>query len=191
MNAIRALLDQIIEINDVEWAYISRLLRERKIKAKTELVSAGKISSEMFVVQSGLLRVYHLLDGKEVTTYFACDNQFISTYASFVTRTPSFEVLEAVEDSVVYSITHDALNELYRFDAKFEKLGKYIAEQNYLCIHERTLLMQTKSAKEKYLHFIESTDAKIRKNVPQHFIASFLGITPETLSRIRKELINS
>jgi CRP-like cAMP-binding protein len=90
--------------------------------------------------------------------------------------------------SVVYTLSFQNLTELYNESSKFEKLGRILAEKNYLCVLDRTLTMQTKTAKEKYLDFLDNYDPKIVQRVPQHQIASFLGIAPESLSRIRKEL---
>ena len=132
-----------------------------------------------------------MLEGKEINTYFACDNQFISSFSSFINRTPSFEILETIEDSVVLELSYNALTKLYLESRKFEKLGRILAEKNYLCILDRTFLMQTKTAKEKYLDFIKTNDKKILQKVPQHQIASFLGIAPESLSRVRREISTS
>lgn len=76
-------------------------------------------------------------------------------------------------------------------NSNFEKIGKILEEQNYLCILERMIYLQTKAAKEKYLYFINKYDKKIVQRVPQLHIASYLGITPETLSRVRKEIFIS
>jgi CRP-like cAMP-binding protein len=135
-----------------------------------------------------LLRTYHIQNGIEINTYFACDRQFISAFSSFISQTASFEFLETIEDSTVYELSYHSLDSLYKESSKFEKLGRILAERNYLCVLDRTLTMQTKTAKEKYLDFIKNYDKKIIQRVPQYQIASFLGIAPESLSRVRKEI---
>lgn len=142
----------------------------------------------IYFIESGLLRTYYLLEGREITTYFACDGQFISSYSSFITQTASFETLEAIEDSIVYELSYQSMTELYEKSSKFEKIGRILAEKNYLCVLDRTRSMQTKTAKQKYLDFIKNNDKKIVQRVPQHQIASFLGVAPESLSRVRKEI---
>ncbi|MCF6319252.1 MAG: hypothetical protein L3J83_08250 [Proteobacteria bacterium] len=124
-------------------------------------------------------------------TLGACDKQFISSFSSFITQTASFEILEAIEDSTVYELSYHTLTKLYRESIKFEKLGRILAEKNYLCVLDRAFTMQTKTAKQKYLDFIKTYDKKIIQRVPQHQIASFLGIAPESLSRVRKEISTS
>lgn len=191
MNQLKILLENLIGLTTQEWGIFKNILVKQTHESKTTLVGKGKTARYLYFIDQGLLRTYHLQNGKEINTYFACDKQFISTFASFITQTPSLEYLEVVEDSTVYALSYQGLTNLYTQSSKFEKLGRLLAEKNYLCILDRTLSMQTKTAKEKYLEFIQNYDKKIIQRIPQHHIASFLGIAPESLSRIRKQLSTS
>lgn len=188
MNELHKILEEVIGLTESEWKSFSLQLKKKEFKAKTLLIKEGSIANNLYFIESGLLRTYHFLDGKEITTYFACDKQFISVFSSFINQTSSFEILETIEDSNVYELSYNTLIELYKKSSNFEKLGRILAEKNYLCALERTLTMQTKTAKKKYLDFIKNYDKKIVHRVPQHQIASFLGIAPESLSRVRKEI---
>ena len=188
MKVFKEILDNMFSMTDSEWQFIQDSIKERTVKPKEKLIKNGQTANSIYLIEEGLLRVYHLLDGKEITTYFSCDGLFISTYSSFITQKPSFEILEAIEESNVYELSYESLTTLYGMDPKFQKIARYMAEQNYLCIFDRTLTMQTKTAKEKYLDFISNNHKKIVQRAPQHQIASFLGIAPESLSRIRKEI---
>lgn len=188
MLEFQKLLEELIGLTQSDWLIFSDHLIKKEFKAKTPIISEGSIAKNLYFIESGLLRTYHLKDGKEINTYFACDKQIIATFSSFISQTPSFETLETVDDSSVYELSYHNLNKLYNTSKKFEKLGRILAEQNYLCVLDRTYTMQTKTAKEKYLDFIKSYDKKIVTRVPQHQIASFLGIAPESLSRVRKEI---
>lgn len=188
MNELHQLLKELLNLTESEWLYFNTKLKRKEFKAKTLMIKEGAVAHYLYFIESGLLRTYHLQAGKEITTYFACDKQFISTYASFISQTASFEILETIEDSVVYALSYHDLTQLYTESRKFEKLGRILAEKNYLCVLDRVFTMQTKTAKQKYLDFIESYDKKIVLSVPQHQIASFLGIAPESLSRVRKEI---
>lgn len=188
MNILKKILEELIGLNESEWLALKTKFNKKEYKSKSFLISEDKIAYNLYYIQSGLLRTFHLQEGKEINTYFACDNQFITSFSSFITQTHSFEYLQTVEDSTVYSISYVELIELYNESSKFEKLGRILAEKNYLCVLDRTLSMQTKNAKEKYLDFIENYDKKIVQRIPQHQIASFLGIAPESLSRVRKEI---
>ncbi|OEJ98914.1 hypothetical protein A8C32_06915 [Flavivirga aquatica] len=188
MNELYIILKELIGLTEIEWQNFKTKLQQKEFKTKSLIIKEGGIAYNLYFIKSGLLRTYHLQNGKEVNTYFACNNQIISAFSSFITQTPSFENLEVIEDSIVYSLSYQALTELYKASSKFEKLGRVLAEKNYLCILDRTITMQTKTAKEKYLDFIKNYNEKIVLRVPQYQIASFLGIAPESLSRIRKEI---
>ena len=188
LENIIKLLNNFIRISDQDSSFFLSKLVEEKIKANTILIMENQKTRKLYFIKNGLLRTYFLSDGKDISTYFACDNQLITSYASFLTQKPSFEYLETIEDSILYSITYENLLEVYRLNTKFEGFGKILAEQNYLCLIERTYYLQAMQAKEKYLYFIEKYDKRIMLNVPQKHIASYLGITPETLSRVRKEI---
>ncbi len=191
MTELYKILKESVGLVKSEIQSLSAKLKKKEYKAKTTIIREGSIAHKLYFIESGLLRTYHLLEGKEISTYFASDNQFISTYSSFISQTPSLEVLETIEDSTVYELSYQSLLELYKESLRFEKLGRILAEKNYLCVLDRTLTMQTKTAKDKYLDFIENYDPKIIQRTPQHMIASFLGITPESLSRIRKQVFIS
>lgn len=191
MEGLKKILDELIDLSSEEWELFIGILKEERFISKATIVKEGIIASKIYFIKSGLLRSYYYEDGKDITTYFACDNQFIGTFSSFITQTPSNEILEAIEASIVYSLSYNDLNNLYKSYPKFEKLGRAWAEKNYLCVLERTTTMQTKTGKQKYLDFIKSYDKKIVQFAPQHQIASFLGVAPESLSRIRKEISTS
>lgn len=191
MEALRILLDGLININNEEWNAFTQTIKEEHFHSKTPIIKEGSIANKIYFIKSGLLRTYYLEDGKEITTYFSCEGQFIGTFKSFISQEPSTEILETIEDSILYSISYKALQNLYKEHPKFERLGRLWAEKNYLCIVERAMAMQTKTGKQKYLDFLKNYHKRIVQYAPQHQIASFLGIAPESLSRIRKEISTS
>jgi CRP-like cAMP-binding protein len=188
MDELKKILKDLIQLTEPEWNILKDKLIRKEFKAKSIIIREGKIADCIYFIDKGLLRTYFLQDGKEVNTYFACDGQFITSYSSFISQTPSYEYLETIENSSVYSISFANMTELYKIASKFEKLGRIMAEKNYLCVIDRTRKMQTLTAKQKYLDFIDSYDKKIVQRVPQHQIASYLGIAPESLSRVRKHI---
>jgi CRP-like cAMP-binding protein len=188
MDELKKILKDLIQLTEPEWNILKDKLIRKEFKAKSIIIREGKIADCIYFIDKGLLRTYFLQDGKEVNTYFACDGQFITSYSSFISQTPSHEYLETIENSSVYSISFATMTELYKISSKFEKLGRILAEKNYLCVIDRTRKMQTLTAEQKYLDFIDSYDKKIVQRVPQHQIASYLGIAPESLSRVRKHI---
>jgi CRP-like cAMP-binding protein len=186
MDELRKILTDLIQLTEPEWDILKDKLIRKEHKAKSIIIGEGIIADCVYFIEKGLLRTYYLQDGKEVNTYFACNGQFITSYSSFISQTPSIEYLETIEKSIVHSISFTTMTELYKIASKFEKLGRILAEKNYLCVIDRTRKMQVMTAKQKYLDFIHSYDKRIVQRVPQHQIASYLGIAPESLSRVRK-----
>lgn len=188
MDSLKNSISSFLQLDAQEWEAFKDALVVECYKEDSILVTEGAIASKIYFVQQGIIRTYFLKEGKEISTYFACDNQFITAYSSFITQKPSFEYLQVLEDCILYSMTAHKLEKLSKEFPKIERLFRIYAEQSYLCILERTILMQSKTAKERYLDFIEKYDKKIVYRVPQNQIASYLGIEPESLSRIRKKL---
>ncbi|MGH1335319.1 MAG: Crp/Fnr family transcriptional regulator [Aureispira sp.] len=191
MEYIKALLKQHLVLSEEEWAIFQTHLVYQEFEAKTLVVKENKTAQNIYFIETGLMRSYYLEEGKEINTYFSCDEGLITIFSSFLRQQPSIEYLEVVEKSKAYSLSYTALYHLYEQFPKFERFGRILAEQNYLCILDRTLLMQTKTAKQRYLDFVENTAPKIIQGLPLYHIASFLGIAPESLSRIRREIVRS
>jgi CRP-like cAMP-binding protein len=191
MEYIRTLLKMHLSISEIEWETFQEHLVYREFEEKELVVREGMVARNIYFIESGLMRSYYLEDGKEINTYFSCDGALITVFSSFIRQTASLEYLEAVGKSKTYSLSYDALYRLYAQFPKFERFGRILAEKNYLCVLDRTTLMQTRTAKQRYLDFIETTDSKIIQGLPLYQIASFLGIAPESLSRIRRELVRS
>lgn len=191
MEYIKDLLTTHLNISEQEWATFQRYLVYKEFNAKSLVVREEMVAQHIYFIDSGLMRSYYLEDGKEINTYFACDGALMTVFSSFLRQQPSLECLEAVENCTTYSLSYEALYQLYEQFPSFERFGRILAEQNYLCILDRTMLMQTKTAKQRYLDFIETSHPKIIQGIPLYQIASFLGIAPESLSRIRREIVRS
>lgn len=159
-----------------------------KFKPKEYLSSIGTTSKEIYFIINGLARVYYLKNGKEVTTYLSSDDGFIASYSSFINQTHSFENIQCIEECEVLSISYTKMQMLYTEIPNWERVGRILAEQNYLCMADRLLKLQMIPAKEKYLTFLQTSHSKIIQRTPLIYIASYLGITPESLSRIRQSI---
>ncbi|MFM7023262.1 MAG: Crp/Fnr family transcriptional regulator [Flavobacteriales bacterium] len=162
----------------------------RSVKKGEFILKEGQIAREIGFVLSGIFRVYQLVDGKEFTSYFNYSerNQFVSSFPSFLKQNNSFENIEALEDSEVLTVNFQQLNFLYQTSKNFERLGRIMAENNYLLSMERIQSLQYQSASDRYRIFMEIYPGLLNR-IPHHYIASYLGITPESMSRIRKDLL--
>jgi len=169
---------------------------EQEIKAATKSVQApkgknilnkGGRCAQLYFIERGLLRGYYFDDDKEITHWFAQEGEFATGFYSFISKEPSFEFVQALEDCSLIEISYAALQNLYAKFPETERLGRLITESYYLKLEERLLSLQFKSAKERY-HNLLTGNPKLLQRAPLGQIASYLGITQETLSRIRAEV---
>jgi CRP-like cAMP-binding protein len=150
------------------------------------LVNQGSVCRNLYFLERGCVRGFYLLEEKEVTYWFAFENDFLTSFHSFITKTPSVEKLQTLEDSVLWSISHDALFALYDKYPSIERLGRIVCEQYYIRLDERYIKAQFKAAPERYQDLI-TNHPHILQRVSLGYVASFLGISQETLSRIRSK----
>lgn len=177
-----------VPFSDKELDVIASKFTLHSYEAKGIILSENKISSDIHFIVSGLTRTFYVREGKEITSYLAGDNGFVSSYSSFINQTRSIENIQCIEATKTLSISYKAMHELYHLIPQWEKLGRLLAEQNVLCLADRLLKIHAIPAKEKYLDFLKTASDKIVQRTPLIHIASFLGIAPESLSRIRKSI---
>lgn len=156
------------------------------LKKKNDyFLKEGQNVSSYFVISKGLIRVYFYRNGKEVNAWFGEENQIFGSILPVYANKPSFENIQFLEDSEIYAISVNDLNELYRIYPELNLIGRKIAEEVCIILEERTMSLHTESAAERYETLIR-LQPNLLKRINLGHIASYLGITQETLSRIRK-----
>jgi CRP-like cAMP-binding protein len=189
-EALRHAMSQTIHIADDEWAALEPHISSKKIKKRDNLIKEGQICTHISFLLRGSMRQYHIVDGEEKTTFFFFDNHFACNYESFLTQQPSDVTIEAMEDCEMLYFSREVMYRLYRLYPKYETMGRMIAENVYMCAIERLKTFLLNSPEERYRRFLQNYDAPtILERVPQHYIASYLGITPVSLSRIRARVV--
>lgn len=149
--------------------------------------SAGRISGRLGFVVSGILRSFYILKGKETTTFFQLPGDIAVDLKSFVRMSPSIETIQAVTDAQLLVIEREDLYALYEEDWKWQQVGRVLVENAYFEMEERSIFLQTHSAHDRYERFLVEYPEVVR-HTPLNQVASYLGISPETLSRIRKTI---
>jgi len=164
------------------------MLRATQLKAKKGeyLHNSGNICSHTYWIKKGLLRTYYLKEGREITDVFAAEGDTITSAQSFMKQEPDQYFLQAIEQAELYALSYDDLMYLFENFHEMERFGRITMSIFYVQLSEKLASHQFTSAKEKYEHFCE-TYKTILPRLPLGMIASYLGISQETLSRIRSK----
>jgi len=176
-----------IEISDEDLKTIFSFFKPLKVQKNEFLVSPGKINSKIYFIISGCLRIFFLTeDGTEATRLFAFENQFATALVSFVTASESMEFVQAVEQTEVLSINKTDFYQLLEIIPQWEKLYRHYLEYAYVTNTNRLMSFITADAMERYQELL-SKNPIIVKRLSNKMIASYLNISPETLSRLKSK----
>ncbi len=154
--------------------------------SKTILLEEGKVCNSLYFVEKGLTRIYLYKDGKDVTCWIGPENEFIGAIGSFFTREPSNKWIETLEPCVLWKFDYVQLEKLFSTSRELEKIGRLFSNQGILLLDKRLDNIHFNTAAERYEMFIKN-HPDILQRVPLSMVASYLGMTQETLSRIRAQ----
>ena len=148
------------------------------------LIEAGKVCRHLYFIEKGCIRGYYVIDGKDLSQWFGFENDFVTSFRSYATKTMSTEYIQVVEDSVIWSISRERLDELLVQFPELERLVRLIYEHYYIRLEERYSNAHFQTASGRYEDLLNKTP-HILQRMPLGYVASYLGISAETLSRIR------
>jgi len=186
MEKIKEAIQQMISISEKELVQLTNLCYEKSFKKKAILSSDETFINEVYFIKEGIIRVkINDIEGREHTTHFAIENQFIADYNAFLTGNKSKYQLQALENTQAVVLPKNAIEWGYKNLNEGEKLGRIIAEFYFIYLDTRIQHLYTLTPKKRY-DLMNNIFPNIHNRVPQHMIASYLGITPVHLSRIKK-----
>jgi CRP-like cAMP-binding protein len=163
---------------------------QENFKKEDYFLNAGKICNKISFVESGLFRLFYQVDGEEKIMLFFAENEFMTDYFGFLTQSPSIRPIQALEDSIVYSIERKQLNLLFDKSKSWERVGRKLAESAYVTSVLKANRLLHDDYDTRLKTFIEESPTLIQR-VPQYMIASYLNMTPETLSRVKKRIMKN
>lgn len=176
---------QIISVSDDEAQLLKQLFAEKQLKKGELFLSEGSVCRSVAMIKSGLVRYYMNDDGNQGTYYFGSEGDFVCDYESFLPQRPSNKNIQALEDTAIYVISYDGLQQLYKALKDGERLGRLGIEQVFVTVLQQLASFYKDSPEVRYQYFLKTFSA-ISQRVPQYYIASYVGIKPQSLSRIRK-----
>ncbi|MFC6457029.1 Crp/Fnr family transcriptional regulator [Paenibacillus vulneris] len=171
-------------ISEEEWKPFVERTRVRHVKQGARLIESGQHVQHAYFCSEGLFRLFYTLaDGREYNVAFTLEQDYATSYAAMVTGAPSPYTIEAMEDSVVIEISYDVLNELMETSHRWERFVRKSVERLYIRKEERERQLLYLSAKERYDAFLLKYPG-LEKRIAQYHIASYIGISPVSLSRL-------
>ncbi|MBC6491294.1 Crp/Fnr family transcriptional regulator [Flavihumibacter stibioxidans] len=177
-----------VPLTQEEEALIKTYLTPKKLRKKQYLLQEGDVCKSFAFIEKGALKSYSVDDaGNEYIIQFGIEGWFISDLYSFITGEPATYNIDAIEDSELVLISKSANEELLRILPKYETFTRLNITGAYLAMQKRLTSIISSPLEERYENFI-TLYPDIVQRVPQHMIASYMGLTPETLSRIRRRI---
>lgn len=180
-------IESYVQLNSEEINALQNRIEVRTFLKNEVIFHAGEISHEIFLLNQGCVRLFYSVDGTDRTAFFFTEGQFICPGESFTYKTPAKESYQAIEETSLFVFDESVIGDLLNVSPKFGLIGKIATEQELIACQQMIASFVTRTAEERYLDLLE-TNSELFQRVPQQYIASFLGVAPETLSRIRKRL---
>jgi len=187
MEEVRKLLMSLSQIPEVEWEKLRPHLFYREYKKGEHFARSGDLNPYVGLVRKGIFRKYYVNDsGAEFIKDFVKEGELFGNYSSLIQKIPTQMNIEALEDSEVLQLNYNILEGLYSSHACWEKLGRRLAEIHYIKRENREMQFLLMPAKERYQQFLQEYNG-LENRISQYHVASYLGVTAVTLSRIRHD----
>ena len=190
LQRLRAFSDRLVPLSDAEWSRFIDGMHARKLAPREYFLRSGSICDHIAFIGKGALRMFHERDGEEITIDICLDGSYCTDYVSFLTRQPSTRSIQAIDEVEMVVFDRDHLEHLYATSPMAERMGRRIAEGLFIHLAERTGQFLTESPEQRYVRMLNERPEVVQR-IPLRFVASYLGVRPETLSRIRSRWARS
>jgi CRP-like cAMP-binding protein len=184
---LKIFISKYVSLPDVELEDITNKFKTKFVKKNNYLLKQGDICKDLVFVQKGCLRLYYVKDDIEVSVWFAFAQSSAIEIYSFISENPSEYFLQAIEDSEILYLPKAELNKLYQHHPKMQEMMRNFWEDVILNLINRFTALQKDSAEKRYMDLLNKPG--YLQTIPQKYLASFIGVTPTSLSRIRKKII--
>lgn len=175
---------ELMTLSQESKAAFTSISQRLELPKRHNLVKADTVCNYVYYIEKGLSRTFYLIDGKDVTDWISTEKTFACSIVSFITRKPDIRAIELLENSILWAIHYDDLERLYKEHHEIERFGRLLISTGLVQVQQRFDDLHFASAHDRYKKLIRTNPTLIQR-VPLGMIASYLGITQETLSRIR------
>ena len=187
MSRIKSFFNRMSPLKDEYWQIFYTKLEKREFPKKALILKQGQVENYLSFLENGIVRHYFARIHNDITFDITIEGAFFSAYKSFLARTPAEYCVQALTDVTLYSISFENLKKIYGETPKGNMFGRFAAEGLYLEKFNRELSLLTETAEQRYLNLFKE-QPRLIKEIPLKYIASYIGITPQALSRIRKRI---
>lgn len=187
INSLLYSIQNLIMLSPAEIELVKSLFKEKVYKKGDFFLAEGQVCKHVGFVVKGLMRYYINHDGEEKTYAFSKENDYVCNYESFLPQSPSSKIIQALEDCNMLVISHADLQALYANVREGERFGRMAIEKVFMQLLKDINSFYTETPELRYQRFIEN-HADLQQRVSQYHIASFVGVKPQSLSRIRKRI---
>lgn len=187
MEEIKTYFEKLVPISDSDWLIFSSRLLKREFLKKEYIVIAGQKEKYLSFIEKGIVQFSIPASEDDLTFGFAFSGNFVSAYDFFLTQKPSGYHIKAITNTILWSISYEDLQYIYAETAIGNTIGRMASEALFLKKSKRELSLLTESAEQRYLNLF-TEQPHLLQLIPLKYIASYIGITPQALSRIRKRI---
>lgn len=187
LNPFIEAISQFTPLSPVSQSALTAVLRRLELEKGHVLVQQNSVCQWVYFIETGLTRTYYYKDGKDITDWLSAEGQFAVSISSFVTQQPDRRIVELLEPSVLWAISHSALEKLYQEHHEIERLGRLLSSHGLLLLQQRFDELHFATASERYRNLMAMNPTLVQR-VPLGMVASYLGMSAETLSRMRAQL---
>lgn len=187
-QALKAVLTKFVDFLPDEWSHYEQHLEAVEFRKKQFLTRCDEVENHIYFLTEGLTRQYFISHEREICLDFGFRHNLVSAYVSFLTREPSSLCIQALTPVKALRVHYDVVQQLHNSSKNSERFGRLVAEHLYRTKLQREMVLLSLSAEEKYRYMLQKRPEFVQM-IPVKDIASYLGIHPETLSRIRKHII--
>lgn len=184
MNTITETLNSYTDLSDKAKSFLNKICKNRSVPKNTLILDQGDTCKYMYYIMKGAVRGFYREEGNDICGWFVFENEFFTSYYSFINQQPTFELIEALEDCELQMIDYNNLQILYEEFPEILKIYRKLIEMYYCQMELRLYSLQCKTAIDRYNKMLEDEPFLLNRVSLSH-LASYLGMSRETLSRVR------
>ncbi|MBC8044397.1 MAG: Crp/Fnr family transcriptional regulator [Rhizobacter sp.] len=190
LTQLRQTITKLVPLTRSDDVMLESIFTPHAFRKHDVLLGQGQYARELFFVNEGFLRAFLYQKGEEVTTHLVGAGTFLTSFGSFIGGAVSHETIHCLSEGTLLRLSHENLERLYARDAKWQFFGRKLMESSLLCKEQRTIELISLTAEQRYLNLLQH-QPQLVAHVPVQHLASFIGIKPESLSRIRRNFLTN